>query len=46
VIDLAPTLAFIASAMLGYKLGWNSACRMVRDRDIAKACERYQQDRK
>lgn len=44
--ELALILAFVAGGLLGYKVGWNGALRMVRDRDIGRARERYQQDRK
>lgn len=43
---LALALAFIAGGVIGYKVGWNGALRMIRDRDIARARERYEADRK
>jgi hypothetical protein len=46
VIELALILAFAGGAILGWCIGWNSACRMECDRDIARARECYQQDRK
>lgn len=46
MLTIALALAFVAGGLLGWRLGWNSACRMYRDRDIGRARERYQQDRK
>jgi hypothetical protein len=44
--EIALILAFAGGAILGWRIGWNSACRMYRDRDIARARERYDQDRR
>ena len=35
-----------AIAGIGYRLGWNAACRLYRDRDVTRAEKRYEEDSK
>jgi len=29
---------------IGYRFGWNAACRLYRDRDVGRAMKRYEED--